>query len=85
VTAYIAPILGEPDLSATRPRYVRVLQPLALDHPGEWGEIGSYKTPSSAYQAALNLRHGKYQTFGSPENWEFVADGNLVYARWVKE
>jgi hypothetical protein len=82
VGAYTSPVLDEPDISSSKPPYVRVLEPLALEHPGSWGVIGQYKSESSAYQAALNLRGGKYRIFGSPEEWEFLADGDLVYARY---
>lgn len=80
---YDEPIYEEPTLKSKLSKYERVLTPLQ-ESPGEWGKIGEYKSDDSAYQAALNLKHGRYKLPGEPTDWEFVADGDKVYARYVK-
>jgi hypothetical protein len=74
------PVSQEPTLKPNKGRYERVLEPLIGNK--DWHKIGKYKSDSSAYQAALNLRHGRYRI--PHAKWEFVADGNEVFARWVK-
>jgi hypothetical protein len=75
------PVFEEPTVKPKQSRYERVLEPLRGTR--EWAKIGEYKSTSSAYQAALNLRHGNYRIPGKPENWEFVSDDNAVFARWT--
>lgn len=82
MTVYEEPVWEEPTVTTKMRKYERVLLPLA-DHPENWGKIGEYKTEGSAYQAAINLKKGRYVIPGSPEEWEFTSDGNAVYARFV--
>lgn len=84
MTVYDEPVLLEdaPSFKAKLSKYERVLVPL-MDTPGSWGEIGEYKSESSAYQAALNLRKGKYKIPGEPSSWEFAYEGNHVYAQYL--
>lgn len=81
MTVYTEPIYEEPTLAPRKGKYERVLEPL-MEKRGKWGRIGEYKTPESAYQAALNLKNGDYIISGKPEDWEFVAEENAVYARY---
>jgi len=74
------PIREEPEIQPKLQRYERVLLPLK-DDPDTWYKIGTYKTPNSAYQAGLNLRNGRYKVPDSPLDWDFINDGNTLYAK----
>jgi hypothetical protein len=76
------PVFEEPKLTPKQGKYERVLDPLQ-ETPNKWAKIGEYKTEDSAYQAALNLRHGKYKIPGTKDDWEFVSDGLNVHARFI--
>jgi hypothetical protein len=84
MAVYTEPVFEEPKLLSKQGKYERVLTPL-METPNQWGKIGEYKTNDSAYQAALNLRHGRYKIPGSPEVWEFTSDEAKVYARYLEE
>jgi hypothetical protein len=81
---YDEPVFEAPTLTKKQGKYERVLEPL-IASPEEWGKIGEYKTEDSAYQAALNLRHGRYKIPGSTQDWAFVSDGVKVYAQYLGE
>lgn len=75
------PVMEDPQRSRKLRKYERVLYPL-MSKPGKWGKIGEYKSESSAYQAALNLRRGKYTIPETPDAWEFVSTDVEVFARY---
>lgn len=76
------PVFAEPEYIQKPSRYEIVMKPL-MDKPDEWAKIAEYGSESSAYQAASNLRTGKYRMPGEPEQWEFVANDNVLYARFI--
>jgi hypothetical protein len=78
------PVYETPKIRPRVGRYERVLEPL-MATPKEWAKIGIYKTSNSAYQAALNLRHGKYRIPSGLEDWEFLSDGDEVFAKYLGE
>lgn len=82
MAVYEEPVWEEPTVTSKMRKYERVMAPL-MDYPEHWGKIAEYKSDSSAYQAAINLRKGQYVIPGEPEQWEFVSDENAVYARFV--
>lgn len=84
MAVYDEPVFEEPELKPRKGKYEAVLEPLKKK-PGKWGRIGEYKSPASAYQAALNLRGGDYIILGEPDEWEFVAEENAVFARYKKD
>lgn len=84
MAVYNEPVYEEPKLSGSIGKYERVLIPLQ-ENPETWGKIGEYKNSNSAYQAALNLRHGRYKIPGEPSEWVFVAEDNEVFAMYTKE
>ena len=77
------PVFEEPTLTGRMSKYERVLAPL-MDEPEQWAKIGEYSSPESAYQAALNLRKGRYRIVGEPDDWEFVAEDTSVFAQYTK-
>ena len=81
--ALTEPVYEEPTRRSSLRKYERVLIPLLQKRNGNWAVIGEYSSVSSAYQAALNLRKGRYRIAGEPDDWEFLADGNKVFARTV--
>lgn len=83
MAVYEEPIFEEPKLTGRMGKYERVLVPLQ-DTPGSWGKIGEYKTDDSAYQAALNLKHGRYKIPGDASDWTFVAEGDKVFAMYTQ-
>lgn len=82
MAVFTEPVYEEPSLKPRMSKYERVLAPL-METPEQWAKIGEYKTPESAYQAALNLRKGTYAIAGEPEDWEFVAEESDVFARYI--
>lgn len=82
MTVYTDPVFEEPETPRRRTKYHQVLEPLK-EHPGKWAAIGEYKSDQSAYQASLNLRHGKYKYDGDPSEWEFTSENCKVYAMYV--
>lgn len=82
MTVYEEPVWQAPEVKTKQGKYEIVLEPL-IDKPNKWAKIGEYKTKSSAYQAALNLRHGRYTIPAKPEDWEFTADEDAVFAKFV--
>lgn len=84
MTVYDAPVEldEEPSFTPKLSKYERVLFPV-METPNKWFEIGEYKSESSAYQAALNLRKGKYKIPGEPEQWEFMYEDVHVYAQYL--
>lgn len=82
MAVYEEPVYEEPVNPRGASKYERVLTPL-MDKPGSWAKIGEYKSPASAYQAALNLRRAKYRIPASPEKWEFTNEENSVFARYL--
>lgn len=84
VTVFTEPVYEKPSLKPRMSKYERVLAPM-MEHPEQWAKIGEYKTPESAYQAALNLRKGTYTIAGEPSDWEFVAEDSEVFARYTPQ
>lgn len=82
VAVYEEPVFEEPTLTGRLGKYERVLVPLR-ETPETWAKIGEYKTNDSAYQAALNLKHGRYKIPGDVADWEFVAEGDKVFAMYT--
>lgn len=82
MTVYEEPVWEEPTIRTKMRKYERVLVPLT-EYPDTWGKIGEYKSEGSAYQAAINLKKGRYVIPGSPEEWEFASDGYAVFARYL--
>ncbi len=82
MTVYSEPIWEEPEIKPKRGKYEVVLETL-MANPDTWAKIGEYKSENSAYQAALNLRHGRYIIPGEPTDWDFTSDEDAVYAKYV--
>lgn len=83
MAVFSEPVYEEPTLTPKMSKYEKVLAPL-VETPDTWAKIGEYKNEDSAYQAALNLRHGRYRLIGEPSDWEFVPEGTEVFARYTK-
>ena len=83
MAVYNEPVYEEPKLLGRLGKYERVLIPLQ-ESPDTWAKIGEYRTDDSAYQAALNLKHGRYKIPGDAKDWQFVAEGNEVFAMFSK-
>lgn len=84
MTVYEEPVWEAPETKPKQGKYEIVLEPLT-SKPNTWAKIGEYKTDSSAYQAALNLRNGRYIIPGNPKDWEFTASDEAVFAKFVGE
>lgn len=82
MAVYTEPVFEEPEEPRRRTKYSLVLEPLK-EHPRQWAAIGEYKSDRAAYQASLNLRHGRYKYNGDPEEWEFTSENHKVYARYI--
>lgn len=82
MAVYAEPKWEAPTKTEKQGKYERVLEPL-MEKPDTWAKVGDYKSDNSAYQAALNLRHGRYSIPGSPEEWEFVSDDTAVFAKYI--
>jgi hypothetical protein len=58
------------------------LEPL-MHHPGRWAMVRKCSEKQQAAMLASNLRHGRLRSPGVISEWEFVARGYEVFARYV--
>lgn len=79
---YEEPIYEAPSVKQKLGKYERVLEPL-MSTPGAWAKVATLSTESSAYQASLNLRKGRYKIPGDPSDWDFTNDGQNVHAMYL--
>lgn len=82
MAVYDEPVYEAPTQPRKTGKYEQVLQPL-MDNPGDWAKIGEYKSADSAYQAAMNLRNARYKIPSEASSWEFVSEGQTVFARYL--
>lgn len=53
------------------------------DNPGSWALILEKDNNRSASMVASQMRRGFYTSFKPTDQFEIVANGTKVYARWV--
>jgi len=55
------------------------------ERPGEWGEVGTYGSESSAASMARTIRTGQVAAWKPAGAFEATSRGCVVYARYVGE